>query len=181
MGNVPEEFRVLQDGSLFLQVQEAGFRVYYSAKTIQRPPVPHDHVAYGKCLEFLDYLKSNQMSGSFKDLWCKWKLKKLRATNLAEAFRRRLQVLAGVDHSPLSTLIDLLRGLNYEAKAALIRFKENPGGARTLQRNYQQSRGKEKIYEEMERFDELQQQGASRQEIQEFCIKMSRFVTNKTI
>ncbi|XGW26242.1 hypothetical protein V3C99_007117 [Haemonchus contortus] len=148
-------------------------------RALQRPPVPQDHVAYDKCLEFLDYLKSNWMSGPFKDLWCKWKLKELRTTNLAEAFHRRLQVLAGVDHPPLSTLIDVMRGLNYEAKAALIRLKENPEGARTLQRNYQQR--KEKIYEEMERFDELQQQGVSRQEIREFCIKMSRYVTNKTI
>ncbi|XGW27801.1 hypothetical protein V3C99_007966, partial [Haemonchus contortus] len=70
------------------------------------------------------------------DLWCKWKPKELRKTNLAGAFPRRLQVLAGVDHPPLSTLINVMRSLNFEAKAVLIRLKENPEGAGTLQRNH---------------------------------------------
>uniref|UniRef100_A0A7I4YPQ9 Uncharacterized protein n=1 Tax=Haemonchus contortus TaxID=6289 RepID=A0A7I4YPQ9_HAECO len=76
------------------------------------------------------------MSGPFKDLWCEWKPKELRTTNLAEAFHRRLQVLAGVDHPPLSTLTNVMRSLIFEAKAVLIRLKENPEEVGTLQRNH---------------------------------------------
>ncbi|KAK6035787.1 hypothetical protein COOONC_26708 [Cooperia oncophora] len=93
-------------------------------RALHNPPVPSDHSAYADCQEFLDYLRTIWIDGPFKGLWCKWGLEELRTTNLAEAFHRRIQVIASVDHPPLSILIDILKKLNYEAKAALTRLKE---------------------------------------------------------
>ncbi|KAK6059641.1 hypothetical protein COOONC_02726 [Cooperia oncophora] len=93
-------------------------------RALHNPPVPSDHSAYADCQEFLDYLRTIWIDGPFKGLWCKWGLEELRTTNLAEAFHRRVQVLASVHHPPLSILIDILKKLNYEAKAALTRLKE---------------------------------------------------------
>ncbi|PIO55894.1 hypothetical protein TELCIR_22715 [Teladorsagia circumcincta] len=105
-------------------IRRSGYQGRKPAILKSSPPVPRDHDAYGKCQDFLNYLKENWMCGPFKNLWCKWGLSELRTTNLAEAFHRRIQVLASVDHPPLSVLIDVLKKLNYEARAALTCLKE---------------------------------------------------------
>ncbi|KAK6036207.1 hypothetical protein COOONC_26288, partial [Cooperia oncophora] len=92
-------------------------------RALRGPPVPSGDL-HDRCQDFLNYLETTWLSGPFKDLWCKWRVEELRTTNLAEAFHRRIQVLASVDHPPLSVLIDVLRKLNYEAMAALTRLKE---------------------------------------------------------
>ncbi|KAK6050540.1 hypothetical protein COOONC_11955, partial [Cooperia oncophora] len=92
-------------------------------RALRGKPVPSGDL-HDRCQDFLNYLETTWLSGPFKDLWCKWRVEELRTTNLAEAFHRRIQVLASVDHPPLSVLIDVLRKLNYEAMAALTRLKE---------------------------------------------------------
>ncbi|KAL6743087.1 hypothetical protein Aduo_016170 [Ancylostoma duodenale] len=77
-----------------------------AVRALRGPPVPIGHQVYRKCQSFLSLatfftlllnlfravscfsrcLRTTWMSGSFKDLLCKWRIKELRATNLAEAF-----------------------------------------------------------------------------------------------
>ncbi|KAK6056163.1 hypothetical protein COOONC_06331 [Cooperia oncophora] len=61
----------------------------------------------------------------------------------------RLGDLIDADHPPLSVLIEALRKLNYEARAALQRLQEVPDNARVLSRR--DSERRMKIAEEMRR------------------------------
>ncbi|KAK6054355.1 hypothetical protein COOONC_08140 [Cooperia oncophora] len=65
-------------------------------RALRGPPVPSGDL-HDRCQDFLNYLETTWLSGPFKDLWCKWRVEELRTTNLAEAFHRRIQVLASVD------------------------------------------------------------------------------------
>ncbi|XGW33773.1 hypothetical protein V3C99_017880 [Haemonchus contortus] len=93
-------------------------------------------------------------------MWCKWGLEELRTTNLAEAFHRRLPVLINVDHPPLSVLIEALRKLNYEARAALTRLQEDRTTPRSSEeeirkeeKRWQKKQGCSKRYTRMDQVD----------------------------
>ncbi|VDO42068.1 unnamed protein product [Haemonchus placei] len=88
-----------------------------------------------------------------------------------------LTVLIDVDHPPLSVLIEALRKLNYEARAALKRLQEDPNNAKELRKRVQERRAK--IAEEIRLFEDIYRFGPNEQEIERFCRKMSRYVTGK--
>ncbi|KAL6723406.1 hypothetical protein Aduo_018417 [Ancylostoma duodenale] len=83
---------------------------------------------------FFRYLRTTWMSGSYKDLWCKWGIKELRTTNLAEAFHSSLQRMLNCDHPPLATLIKAFKDLDLEAKCALHRLERMPHEGKELRK-----------------------------------------------
>ncbi|RCN34511.1 hypothetical protein ANCCAN_19650 [Ancylostoma caninum] len=98
-------------------------RLRSAVRALGGPPVPRGHQSYRKCQSFLRYLRTTWMSGSFKDLWCKWGIKELRTTNLAEAFHSSLQRMLNCDHPPLATLIKALKDPDLKRNARYIGWK----------------------------------------------------------
>ncbi|KAK6041518.1 hypothetical protein COOONC_20976 [Cooperia oncophora] len=86
----------------FTQELKKYFVLIPRVKALQAPPVPTGHAAYETCEGLLSYFDADWLQGTFKDMWCKWKLEDLRTTNIAEAFHRWLGFLIDVDHPPLS-------------------------------------------------------------------------------
>ncbi|KAK6058287.1 hypothetical protein COOONC_04143, partial [Cooperia oncophora] len=104
-------------------------------KALRAPPVPTGHAAYGDCESFLRYFDATWLQDTFKN---------------CGANVKRLGFLIGVEHPPLSVLIEALHKLNYETRAALKRLEEYPNDARVLEKKDQERRAK--IAEEMESF-----------------------------
>ncbi|KAK5970826.1 hypothetical protein GCK32_002997 [Trichostrongylus colubriformis] len=107
------------------------------------------------------------------------KPQKLNGALLSGKDKKGLGLLIGVDHLPLSVLIEALRNLNYDARAALKRLQQDPNHARVLQKRDQERRMK--IREGMAMFEEVYRIGATAEQMNQYCIKMARFVTNTSV
>ncbi|KAK6041520.1 hypothetical protein COOONC_20974 [Cooperia oncophora] len=81
-----ENFSELKKYSLFVGVVSLSRVLIPRVKALQAPPVPTGHAAYETCEGLLSYFDADWLQGTFKDMWCKWKLEDLRYTNIAEAF-----------------------------------------------------------------------------------------------
>ncbi|CAJ0606035.1 unnamed protein product [Cylicocyclus nassatus] len=155
-------------------------RLRARVRALEGPPVPRGHDAYRKCARFLRYLRNTWLSGMYKNLWCKWKKFEMRTTNLAEAFHSSLQKILNCDHPPLGTLIRVLKDLDLEAKCALYRAERMPLEGKRLRRRDVLRR--EKITAEMTSFDHRLRMGRLRNhQVEKYCIRMARFVSNKSI
>ncbi|CAJ0592446.1 unnamed protein product [Cylicocyclus nassatus] len=155
-------------------------RLRARVRALEGPPVPRRHDAYRKCARFLRYLRNTWLSGMYKNLWCKWKKFEMRTTNLAEAFHSSLQKILNCDHPPLGTLIRVLKDLDLEAKCALYRAERMPLERKRLRRRDVLRR--EKITAEMMSFDHRLRMGQLRNhQVEKYCIRMARFVSNKSI
>ncbi|KAK5968685.1 hypothetical protein GCK32_000289 [Trichostrongylus colubriformis] len=95
-------------------------------RALQNPLVSRQHRRIKNARTSIAYFRNTWIEGAFEDIWCKWKLEELRTTNLPEAFHIRLGLLIDAYHPPSSVLIETLRKLNYEARAALKRLEKDP-------------------------------------------------------
>ncbi|KAL6735804.1 hypothetical protein Aduo_006211 [Ancylostoma duodenale] len=99
--------------------------------------------------------KKTWLRGTFKDLWCKWDIHELRTANSAEAFHSKLcKLLNSRIHPPFEDLLELLQEISMAALGTLLHMEAEQLSNR---RNVPGSI------------------------INEYCIKMSRFVTEKRI
>ncbi|KIH53498.1 hypothetical protein ANCDUO_16373 [Ancylostoma duodenale] len=144
------------------------------------PPVPREHPAYKCCADFLAYLHETWLTGPFKDLWCKFGIYVLRTTNTAEAYHRKLKEVFKCAHPPLATLIKALRRLDLQSRCKLLHKEKNPNAEKQLRA--QDRRRRENVEQCMRRFNgRYQTRGATNAEIERYCKKMSRFISNKAI
>ncbi|KAK6047011.1 hypothetical protein COOONC_15484 [Cooperia oncophora] len=97
---------------------------FTSGPGLWSPPVPQDHVAYGACKDFLEYLHATWFDGPFEEMWNKWEKVDLRTTNIAEAYHNRLNVTFGRDHPDMRTLLEKLKYIDFEAKRTLRCLRE---------------------------------------------------------
>ncbi|CAJ0593381.1 unnamed protein product [Cylicocyclus nassatus] len=160
-------------GSVFVSC-----RLRREVRALHTPPVEEQHEAYNKCLDFLNYLRQTWLSGAYKDLWSKWGVDELRTTNLAEAFNSKLGVLFDSDHPPLKELIEGLKSINTVANCSLRYHEKHPGEGKRLRARDRERR--EIICELMMDFEQRFRNGVSTREIEDYCQKMSRFVTEKS-
>ncbi|KAL6726796.1 hypothetical protein Aduo_008730 [Ancylostoma duodenale] len=159
----------------FLHISDRMLRLLYN-----HPPVPEDHPAHRGCSEFLSYLHSTWFSGLFADLWCKWELMDLRTTNLAEAYHSKLNTSFSTDHPDVRTLLEKLRTFDLEARCALQLLENNPEHCKRLRKRDLERR--EKVEESMTRFATLyRNRGATRTDIEKYCINMSKFISGETV
>ncbi|RCN35254.1 hypothetical protein ANCCAN_18895, partial [Ancylostoma caninum] len=88
-------------------------------------PVEHSHPAYEPCQNFLDYFNRTWMRGPFESMWCKYLVKELRTTNLAENFHGRLRGLfSGKKHPKFDELITMLQEITAAAASRMNRMVE---------------------------------------------------------
>ncbi|KIH64610.1 hypothetical protein ANCDUO_05073 [Ancylostoma duodenale] len=127
------------------------------------PPVPEDHPAHRGCSEFLSYLHSTWFSGLFADLWC-----------------NKLNTSFSTDHPDVRTLLEKLRTFDLEARCALQLLENNPEHCKRLRKRDLERR--EKVEESMTRFATLyRNRGATRTDIEKYCINMSKFISGETV
>ncbi|RCN47272.1 hypothetical protein ANCCAN_06714 [Ancylostoma caninum] len=164
-------------GMIFLPVD-----LLQRLRALEAPPVAQTHEAYIPCKKFLEYLRSTWFSGPYKGMWCKWDLNEFRTTNGAESFHSTLRtVLSHRVHPPFEELIQCLQELNSVALGKLLSLETNRRPVRRLRRRDQERR--QKIERTMGRFKRRLNSGVNvgTSTIVEFCVKMSRYVTEKTI
>ncbi|EYC22299.1 hypothetical protein Y032_0017g3270 [Ancylostoma ceylanicum] len=136
--------------------------------------------AYSRCREFLDYLRDTWLTGTFKDLWCKFGIYTLRTTNTAESYHRKLQELFKCAHPPLATLVKTLREIDLHARCKLMYKERHPNEGKRLRAR--DRRRRERVERCMRRFNgRYQTRGATNAEVETYCKRMSRFIACKAI
>ncbi|KAL6729504.1 hypothetical protein Aduo_000552 [Ancylostoma duodenale] len=149
-----------------------GLRQYVAGKKMHTVPVKSSWITS----------KKTWLRGTFKDLWCKWDIHELRTTNSAEAFHSKLRKLLNSRiHPPFEDLLELLQEISMAALGTLLHMEANRNTVRILRRS--DSRRRRKISQTMEQFKEQlnNRRNVPGSIINEYCIKMSRFVTEKRI
>ncbi|RCN36028.1 hypothetical protein ANCCAN_18095 [Ancylostoma caninum] len=162
-------------GVPFLPVRLRG-----QVRALTTPPVPREHPAHKRCKEFLAYLHDTWLTGTYKNLWCKFGIYVLRTTNTAEAYHRKLKETFKCAHPPFATLIKALRRIDLQARCTLVHKDKNPNAEKRLRAR--DRRRRVKVERCMRRFNaRYQTQGATNLDVERYCKKMARFVSNKAI
>ncbi|KAL6730042.1 hypothetical protein Aduo_001038 [Ancylostoma duodenale] len=163
LNNITASLAEFADGSRFLhEGPDEDLHIYYSEATLE-----HTFTKRG-------------LPGPFKDLWCKFGIYVLRTTNTAEAYHRKLKEVFKCAHPPLATLIKALRRLDLQSRCKLLHKEKNPNAEKQLRA--QDRRRRENVEQCMRRFNgRYHTRGATNAEIERYCKKMSRFISNKAI
>ncbi|CAJ0606947.1 unnamed protein product [Cylicocyclus nassatus] len=117
-----------------------------------------------------------------RGMWCKWGMQDYRTTNAAEAFHSKLRgMLSKRINPPFEELLECLHSINSLALGMLKHVQENARASRALRKKDQERR--DKINNAMDEFKEMLRLDDDLEidVINNYCRKMSQFVTEKTI
>ncbi|RCN32428.1 hypothetical protein ANCCAN_21772 [Ancylostoma caninum] len=144
-------------------------------------PVEPTHPAYEPCQNFLDYFNRTWLNGPSESMWCKYLVKELRTTNLAENFHGRLRGLfSGRKHPKFNALITMLQEITGVAASRLNRMAEFPEEMRPLRARDRARR--EKTEGAMAAFARIQGlRYVTTAVVGRYCRKMSRYTSDRAI